>query len=82
MADENSNRKQQNQGDAERSRPVGNYNIGGQKGESVQDGGQHPADEPGGPFLGKSTNSSPGSANPGKTGTPDGNGKHNAPQKR
>lgn len=40
------------------------YNPGGQKGESVQGGGQRPAKDPNGPFLGKSSNSA--KASPGK----------------
>jgi hypothetical protein len=76
-----SNKKQQNKRGGEKSRPVGNYNPGGQAGKSVQGGGQRPADEPGGPFLGRSAgNPSPGSANPGQTGTPGGKGKQDAPQ--
>ena len=75
MADRNSNQKNQRGG--KQSRPVGNYNPGGQAGESVQGGGQRPADEPGGPFLGRSAGKpSPGRANTRQTGTPGGKGKN------
>jgi hypothetical protein len=83
MAKQNPNKSQQ---DGHKSQPIGNYNPGGQAGESVQGGGQRPAGEPGGPFLGKSAgnlkrdNPPPGSANPGQTGTPGGKGKQDAPQ--
>jgi hypothetical protein len=64
------------------------YNPGGQLGKSVQSGGQRPAKQPGGPFLGKGATSGksktgnvqPGSANPGQTGTPGGKGKQDSPQ--
>jgi hypothetical protein len=64
------------------------YNPGNQLGKSVQGGGQRPANQPGGPFLGKGAksgksnagNPQPGSANPGQTGTLDGKGKQNTPQ--
>jgi hypothetical protein len=64
------------------------YNPGGQAGKSVQGGGQRPAKQPGGPFLGKGAtsgksntgNPQPGSANPAQTGTPGGKGKQNTPQ--
>jgi hypothetical protein len=80
MADQNSDRKRQTRRGGEQSRPVGNYNPGGQAGESVEGGGQRPADEPGGPSLGKSAgNPSAGSANPGTSG-PDGKGKQDARQ--
>jgi hypothetical protein len=59
------------------------YNPGNQLGKSVQDGGQRPAKQPGGPFLGKGAtsgksntgNPQPASANPGQTGTLGGKGK-------
>jgi hypothetical protein len=57
MAKQNPNKKQQNQQGGRNSRPVGNYNPGGQAGKTVQGGGQRPADEPGGPFLGRSATS-------------------------
>ena len=64
------------------------YNPGGQSGKSVQGGGQRPAKEPGGPFLGKGAksgksntgNPQPGSANPGQTGRLSGKGKLNTLQ--
>jgi hypothetical protein len=69
MAKQNPNKTQQA---GQRRRPAGNYNRGGRAGESVQGGGQRPADEPGGPFLGKSatktkerSDASPGNPNPG-----------------
>jgi hypothetical protein len=72
MAKQNPNKNQQNQQGGQQSRPVGSYNPGGQAGESVQGGGQRPADEPGGPFLGRSATSakknsdaSPGNPNHG-----------------
>lgn len=43
--------------DRPRSQPVGNYNPGGQAGQSVQSGGQRPVDAPGAPFLGRGSNS-------------------------
>lgn len=72
MAKQNPDKNQPNQQGGQQSRPVGSYNPGGQAGESVQGGGQRPADEPGGPILGKSAKStkeqsdaSPGNPNPG-----------------
>lgn len=63
------------------SKPVGHYNPGGQAGESVQGGGQRPADQPGGPFLGKSAgNPTARSASPGHSGTPGGKDKQDTPQ--
>src|ERR1700722_16995645 len=44
MAKQNPNKNQQNQQRGQQSRPVGNYNPGGQAGESVRGGGQRPAD--------------------------------------
>ena len=79
MAKQDPNKDQQNQQGGQQSRQVGNYNPGGQAGKRVQGGGQRPADEPGGPFLGRSaTNTieqsaaSPGNPNPDQTGTPGG----------
>ena len=80
MANRKPNQDQQNQ-QGGKSRPVGSYNPGGQAGESVQSGGQRPADQPGGPFLGKSAGTAPpDSANPEQTGTPGGKGKQDAPE--
>jgi hypothetical protein len=69
MAKQNPNKTQQG---GQQSRPVGKHNPSGLAGESVQGGGQRPADEPGAPFLGKSATStkdrsdaSPGNPNPG-----------------
>jgi hypothetical protein len=64
------------------------YNPGGQLGKSVQGGGQRPANQPGGPFLGKGAkseksntgNPQSGSASPGPTGTLGGNEKQNTPR--
>jgi hypothetical protein len=64
------------------------YNPGNQLGKSVTGGGQRPANQPGGPFLGKGAksgksntgNPQAGSANPGQTGTLGGKGKLNTPQ--
>jgi hypothetical protein len=64
------------------------YNPGNQLGKSVQDGGQRPAKQPGGPFLGKGAmsgksntgNPQPASANPGQTGTLGGKGKQDTPR--
>jgi hypothetical protein len=65
------------------------YNPGNQLGKSVQSGGQRPAEQPSGPFLGKGVTSGKsktgnppqtGSKNPGQTGTPDGKGKQDTPQ--
>jgi hypothetical protein len=91
--DGNPNTNQQNRRGGPGSRPIGSYNPGGQAGESVQGGGQRPADEPGGPFLGRSkensdaiagnTNSgnpSLGSNTPRQTSTPGAKGKQDARQ--
>jgi hypothetical protein len=51
------------------------YNPGGQLGKSVLGGGQRPAKQPGGPFLGKGARS-------GKSGTPAGKGKQDTPKKQ
>jgi hypothetical protein len=80
MAKQDPNKNQQNQQGARQSRPVGNYNPGGQAGESVQGGGQRPADEPGGPFLGRSAmstkdNSGPTAGNPNPGDPPSGGDK-------
>jgi hypothetical protein len=64
------------------------YNPGGQLGKSVQGGGQRPAKQPGGPFLGKGAtsgrsnagNPEPGSPKPGQSRTPGGKGKQDTPQ--
>jgi hypothetical protein len=64
------------------------YNPGGQLGKSVQGGGQRPAKQPGGPFLGKGAtsgkfntrNPQPGGAKPGQIGTLGGKGKQNTPR--
>jgi hypothetical protein len=69
MAKRNPNKTRQGR---QHSRPIGDSNPGGQAGESVQSGGERPADEPGRPFLGRSATStkarsdaSPGNPNPG-----------------
>jgi hypothetical protein len=74
MAKQDHNKNHRNQQGEQQSRPVGNYNPGGQAGKSVQEGGQRPADEPGGPFLGISAPStkvrpdaSPGNSNRGNS---------------
>lgn len=46
--------------DKRQDKPVGNYNPGGQAGESVESGGQRPADSPKGPFLGRAARSNAG----------------------
>lgn len=64
------------------------YNPGGQLGKSVQGGGQRPANQPGGPFLGKGANSGKsntgnpqaGRANRGQTGSLGGKEKPDTPQ--
>jgi hypothetical protein len=64
------------------------YNPGNQLGKSVKGGGQLPANQPDGPFLGKGAKSGKsntgkpqaGSANPGQTGTLGGKGKLNTLQ--
>jgi hypothetical protein len=64
------------------------YNPGNQLGKSVQSGGQRPANQPGGPFLGKGAtsgksntgNPQPASANPGQPGTLGGKGKQDTPR--
>jgi hypothetical protein len=75
MAKQNPNKNQQNNQGGQPSRPVGNYNPGGQAGESVRGGGQRPANEPGGPLLGRSATSTKdasglGNPNNGKKDTP------------
>ena len=77
MAKQNLNKNQQNQQGARQSRPVGNYNPGGQAGESVQGGGQRPANDPGGPFLGKSATIT---TQPAEADTAGGKEKQNAKQ--
>jgi hypothetical protein len=80
MTEQKSNKDRKNP----QAAPVGNYNPGGQAGESVRGGGQRPADEPGGPFLGKQSDASSGNPNPGpgsaNAGTPGGKGKQDAKQ--
>jgi hypothetical protein len=58
----------------------GSYNPGNQAGKDVQGGGQRPAHEPGGPFLGKGEGGKRPKMNPQQTGTPGGKGKQAAPQ--
>jgi len=75
------NRKPNQNQQADKSRPVGNYDPGGQAGENVQSSGQRPANEPVGPFLGKSAGTPPpGSPNSKQTGTPGGKGKQDVRQ--
>ncbi len=59
------------------------YNPGGQLGKSVRGGGQRPAKDPGGPFLGKSaksTKASGGDTKPPRS-TRAGKGRQNTPEK-
>jgi hypothetical protein len=53
MANRNMREKLENDPNRDMSHVPGTYNPGNQAGKSVQEGGQAPADEPGGPFLGK-----------------------------
>jgi hypothetical protein len=79
MTEESPDRKPRNP-DRRESSGGGSYNPGGQAGESVQSGGQRPADEPGGPFLGKAAGKPRNQGNPGETGSPGGKGKQEAPR--
>ena len=79
-ARDNMRQKLENDPDRDMSHVPGNYNPGNQAGKSVQGGGLRPADEPGGPFLGKGAGSKTPKINSGKTGMPVGNGEQDAPQ--
>ena len=52
-ARDNMRQKLENDPDRDMSHVPGTYNPGNQAGKPVQGGGLRPADEPGGPFLGK-----------------------------
>jgi hypothetical protein len=71
---DNMRQKLENDPDRDMSHVPGTYNPGNQAGKPVQGGGLRPADEPGGPFLGKGAGSKTPEINPGKTGTPGGKG--------
>jgi hypothetical protein len=72
-ARDNMRQKLENDPERDMSHVPGTYNPGNQAGKPVQGGGQRPAGEPGGPFLGKGAGSTmPKNLNPGKTGTPGG----------
>jgi hypothetical protein len=79
-ARDNVRQKLENDPDRDMSHVPGTYNPGNQAGKPVRGGGQRPADEPGGPFLGKGAGSKTPEINPGKTGTPGGKGEQDAPQ--
>jgi hypothetical protein len=79
-ARDNMRQKLENDPDRDMSHVPGTYNPGNQAGKPVQGGGLRPADEPGGPFLGKGAGSKTPEINPGKTGTPGGKGEQDAPQ--
>jgi hypothetical protein len=72
-ARDNMRQKLENDPERDMSHVPGTYNPGNQAGKPVQGGGQRPAGEPGGPFLGKGAGSTtPKNLNPGKIGTPGG----------
>jgi hypothetical protein len=77
MTEKYPNKIQPNPGAGQQSRPVGGYNPGGQAGKSVQGGGQRPANDPGGPFLGKSATIT---TEPAEADTAGGKGKQDAKQ--
>ena len=79
-ARDNVRQKLENDRDRDMSHVPGTYNPGNQAGKPVQGGGLRPADEPGGPFLGKGAGSKTPKINPGKTCTPGGKGEQDAPQ--
>ena len=81
-ARDNVRQKLENDPDRDMSLVPGTYNPGNQAGKPVQGGGQRPADEPGGPFLGKGAGSKTPKINPGKTDTPGGKDEQDAPQIR
>jgi hypothetical protein len=79
-ARDNVRQKLENDPARDMSHVPGNYNPGNQAGKPVQGGGLRPADDPGGPFLGKGAGSKTPKINPGKTCTPVGKGEQDAPQ--
>jgi hypothetical protein len=79
MANRNVREKLENDPNRDMSHVPGTYNPGNQAGKDVQGSGQRPADEPGGPFLGKGEGRRP-KINPQQTGTPGGKGKQATPQ--
>ncbi len=70
MANRNVRGKLENDPHRDMSHVPGTYNPGNQAGKDVQGGGQRPADEPGGSFLGKGEGSKRPKMNPRQTGTP------------
>ncbi len=78
-ARDNVREKLENDPDRDMGHVPGTYNPGNQAGKPVQESGQRPADEPGGPFLGKGAGSKAPKINPRQT-TPGGKGKQDAPQ--
>jgi hypothetical protein len=79
-ARDNLRQKLENDPDRDMTHVPGTYNPGNQAGKPVQGGGLRPADEPGGPFLGKGAGSKRSKIKPGKTGTPGEKGERDASQ--
>jgi hypothetical protein len=77
-ARDNVREKLENDPDRDMSHVPGTYNPGNQAGKDVQEGGLRPADEPGGPFLGKGAGSKTPKINPRQT-RPRGKAKQDAP---
>ena len=77
---DNVRQKLENDPDRDMSHVPGSFNPGNQAGKPVQGGGQRPADEPGGPFLGKGAGSTTPMIDPAKTGTTGGKAEQDAPK--
>jgi hypothetical protein len=77
-ARDNVRKKLENDPDRDMSHVPGTYNPGNQAGKPVQGRGLRPADEPGGPFLGKGAGGKTPKINPGKTDTAVGKGEQAA----
>jgi hypothetical protein len=71
MANRNVREKLENDPNRDMSDVPGSYNPGSQAGKDVRGGGQRPADEPGGSFLGKREGNKRPKVNPRQTGTPE-----------
>ena len=80
MANRNVRNKLENDPNRDMRHVPGTYNPGNQAGKTVEGGGQRPADEPGGPFLGKGGGSKRPKANPQQTGAPGPEGTQPPPQ--
>ena len=77
---DNVRQKLENDPDRDMSHVPGSFNPGNQAGKPVQGGGQRPADEPGGPFLGKGAGSTTPTTDPAKTSTSGGKAEQDAPK--